>query len=108
MLLYSVIRSGRVHTVQYNNSNPFINRKLQEVRDRLNQLRDLIGHYQVGKKLMVYSVNIHQAVFEKETFASVFHWKIVLLEKGQHFSDLNACFDSQTSVTVSYNWNEFE
>jgi len=65
MLLYSVIRSGRVHTVQYNNSNPFINRKLQEVRDRLNQLRDLIGHYQVGKKLMVYSVNIHQAVFVK-------------------------------------------
>jgi len=64
MLLYSVITSGRVHTVQYNNSNPFIIRKLQEVRDRLNQLRDLIGHYQVGK-LMVYSVNIHQAVFVK-------------------------------------------
>ena len=33
------------------------------MRDRLNQLRDLIGHYQVGK--MVYSVNIHQAVFVK-------------------------------------------
>ena len=53
------------------------------MRDRLNQLRDLIGHYQVGK--MGYSVNIHQAVqciceysnaFEKEQVCLCLPWEI--------------------------------
>ena len=43
--IVQVITLGHVHI-------PFTNRKLQEVRDRLNQLRDLIGHYQVGKEMV--------------------------------------------------------
>lgn len=30
-----------------------LNRKLQDVRDRLKQLRDLIGHYQVIKEMFL-------------------------------------------------------
>lgn len=43
--IVQVITLGHVHI-------PFTNRKLQEVRDRLNQLRDLIGDYQVGKEMV--------------------------------------------------------
>ena len=81
----------------------------------MNQLRDLIGHYQVRK--MVYSVKHtpscickDSSAFEIEMFAFVFIGTLFFLKKGQHFSDLNTCFDCCTFVIVSYryDWNDLE